>query len=56
MEKQKKVCPFKKRIKISMANGQRIYKDQFAWCDYERCMAYRNGECLKLTKGVKNDG
>lgn len=44
----KKVCPFKKRVRVIPA--QRIYQDTFAWCDGERCMAYRDGICLRLER------
>mgnify|MGYP006962791485 CR=1 FL=1 len=44
----KKNCPFKKRVR--MIPAQRIYQDMFAWCDGERCMAFKDGKCLRLEK------
>lgn len=44
--KNKRNCPFKKRIKINRPQG--IYQDNFAWCDEERCMAFKNNKCLRL--------
>ena len=44
-ENNKKVCPFKKRVKFMPA---RIYQETFACCDGKKCMAYRDGICLRL--------
>lgn len=44
----KKNCPFKKRVR--MIPSQRIYQDMFVWCDGERCMAYKEGVCLRLER------
>jgi len=48
MNNKKKVCPFKKRVR--MIPEQRIYQDYFAWCDGENCMAFKDNKCLRLEK------
>ncbi len=52
----KKNCPFKKRIEAVAAGMKRTYKDTFAWCDGEKCMAYANGKCLRLSREENTHG
>lgn len=49
----KKNCPFRRRIVVGYKEGVRVYKDEFAWCDRDKCMAYRNGRCMRLESSKK---
>lgn len=53
MKNDKKICPFKKTITMRVG---RQYSERFAQCAGERCMAYQDGKCLRLSKEVKPDG
>lgn len=55
MEKQIKLCPFKKQIKHSFPrDGNRkpcmILTERLDTCAGERCMAYSDGKCLRLSR------
>ncbi len=54
MKNERKLCPFKKEI------GQRygrekdgklghFVKERLGYCAGDKCMAYQNGRCLRLT-------
>lgn len=48
IEKPEKVCPFIKIIEMATTrNGMKFY-DRFGKCLGDRCMAYKDGRCLKL--------
>lgn len=49
IKKEKRFCPFKKNVSMGYAeDGKRIVSDKFCRCAGVRCMAYKNGECLRL--------
>lgn len=48
--KNKKFCPFKKTVTRKFQNGVLSYSDKFAECAGEKCMAFKNGQCLRLQK------
>ena len=51
---EQKVCPFKRTVKTQINNalGKRSYNEYFKKCDGCRCMAYKDGLCLRLQGGV----
>lgn len=47
--KENRYCPFKKIVSVGYAgDGKRIANDKFCNCAGVKCMAYKNGECLRL--------
>lgn len=50
---EQKVCPFKRTVKTQINNalGKRSYNEYFRKCDGCRCMAYKDGLCLRLQGG-----
>lgn len=44
MKKETRLCPYKKGVK---RNGMEVY-DIFRKCEGENCMAYKDGNCLRL--------
>lgn len=54
MNKEARFCPFKKEVARTMRRGKggelvTGYYDKFKSCAGERCMAYKNGDCLRLS-------
>ena len=57
-ETEKRLCPFRKRVYSEYMRDpiRQIHKDKFAECAEGRCMAYRDGKCLRLEReqdGIK---
>lgn len=52
MENEKKFCPFKWQIVTGYRNGNRKIQSRFEKCSGSKCMAYKEGVCLRL-KAVK---
>ncbi len=56
METEKKFCPFKKQIKQATQRDGRgmirtlLVSDRLGYCSGERCMAYKDGRCLRVEK------
>lgn len=55
MKNRTKLCPFKKQIKRSLRNNKYGKPDmeiaeRLGTCVGERCMAYNEGKCLRLTR------
>lgn len=56
MNKEKtRLCPFKKQIKKTFRRGKHgepdmIVSDRLGYCAGERCMAYKDGRCLRIEK------
>lgn len=50
-----KVCPFKKTVKAKFGSQpfQKSYMEYFIKCDKEKCMAFKDGKCLRLEGGLK---
>ena len=55
MNKEKKICPFKRRMRISYRNGERTMFESFIKCDGSVCMAYKDGICLRLEESYKKE-
>ena len=51
---ERRFCPFRKTVKtqINIALGKRTYREHFLKCEGCRCMAYKDGLCLRLQGGV----
>ena len=52
-EEKTRLCPFKKQIKRTIRHGEcgeldMIVSDRLGYCAGERCMAYKDGHCLRL--------
>lgn len=50
-----RLCPFKKQIKRTFKCGKRgepdiIASDRLGYCAGDRCMAYKDGHCLRLER------
>ena len=48
-----RLCPFKKQIKRTIRRGKHgepdiTMSDRLDYCAGERCMAYKDGHCLRL--------
>ena len=56
MDKEKRFCPFKREVQIDYRNGTRNMHNFFARCGGNKCMAYKNGNCLRLGEGTKKGG
>lgn len=49
MKKENRFCPFKKNVSMwNTESGKRIISDRLCRCAGAKCMAYKNGECLRL--------
>ena len=47
--KENKYCPFKKTVSMGYTtDGKKVLSDKFCRCAGAKCMAYINGECLRL--------
>lgn len=44
----KKICPFKKTVVRKFRCGVLSYSERFAGCAGEKCMAFKEGRCLRL--------
>lgn len=53
MENEKKFCPFKRQIEAGYRNGNRKVREKFARCSGSKCMAYKEGVCLRLEDAAK---
>lgn len=53
---EQRLCPFRKTVKtqINIALGKRTYREHFLKCEGCRCMAYKDGLCLRLQGGGKS--
>lgn len=54
MDKQKKLCPFKKQLRRTFSrakggNPEMTITERFDTCEGDRCAAYKNGKCLRLS-------
>lgn len=62
MSKEKvKFCPYRKRVRrvaslVSAGKLSSEYFDDFKPCLKERCMGYKDGVCLKLSKPSEKEG
>jgi hypothetical protein len=61
MSKETRFCPFRRvltrqRTRIAENRAEENFKDRFGGCCGERCMAYRDGRCLRLEKKEEQDG
>ena len=48
MDKEKRFCPFKSSMQVDYRNGARNVRNLFVRCSGSKCMAYKNGVCLRL--------
>lgn len=48
MENEKKFCPYKRQIEVDYRNGKRKMQEKFTRCSGSKCMAYKEGVCLRL--------
>lgn len=48
MDKEKRFCPFKSSMLVDYRNGARNVRNLFIRCSGSKCMAYKNGGCLRL--------
>ncbi len=48
MENEKKFCPYKRQIEVDYRNGKRKVQEKFTRCSGSKCMAYKEGVCLRL--------
>lgn len=55
MKNEHKFCPFKKYVEMGYNNGRRTMKERFEKCAAEKCMAFKNGNCLRLQNARKAD-
>lgn len=51
-ENEKRLCPFRKRVYSEYMRDpiRQVHKDKFAECAEGRCMAYKEGKCLRLER------
>ena len=47
MDKEKRFCPFKSSMLVDYRNGARNVRNLFVRCSGSKCMAYKNGGCIK---------
>lgn len=49
MKRENRFCPFKNNISVGYTeSGKRVVNGKFNVCAGAKCMAYKNGECLRL--------
>ena len=58
MKDTRKLCPFKKEIGQKYGREQdgklgHTAKERLGYCAGDKCMAYRDGRCLRLEKGER---
>ena len=53
MDKEKRFCPFKSSMQVDYRNGARNVRNLFVRCSGSKCMAYKNGGCLRLGTETK---
>lgn len=54
--KENRYCPFKRTISAGYTrDGKRIVNDKFCECAGAKCMAYKNGECLRVQDKTVRD-
>lgn len=54
MKNERKLCPFKREIeqRYGREKGGKLghfVKERLGYCAGDKCMAYQNGSCLRLT-------
>ena len=55
MSKEERYCPFMRRLtrerkRASQDGLSESYRDHFGPCIGEKCMAYKNGHCMRLER------
>ena len=52
---EKKLCPFKKTVKAKFGSQpyRKSYMEYFVKCDKNKCMAFKDGKCLRLEGETK---